>query len=80
MIDENVLNRSSKGLVPGKWCLGEGKTRSLESSTAEHEELCPTWGNINNVNPGSRGISLAALLTKLVVEGRFTTSHCKEHW
>ncbi|PRQ51909.1 putative glucuronosyltransferase [Rosa chinensis] len=80
-IDGSVLNRSPKGLVPGEWCLGEGKSmRVLENSTADHEELCATWGNINNVNPGSRGINLAALLTNLVVKGRFTTSHCQEHW
>ncbi|KAL6137277.1 hypothetical protein ACLB2K_062569 [Fragaria x ananassa] len=79
-IDESVLNRSSKGLVPGEWCLGEGRSMGLENSADDHEELCSTWGNINSVNPGSRGISLAALLTNLVVEGRFTTSHCQEHW
>nr|XP_011467547.1 PREDICTED: xylosyltransferase 1-like [Fragaria vesca subsp. vesca] len=79
-IDESVLNRSSKGLVPGEWCLGEGRSMGLENSADDHEELCSTWVNINSVNPGSRGISLAALLTNLIVEGRFTTSHCQEHW
>ncbi|ONI14998.1 hypothetical protein PRUPE_3G020200 [Prunus persica] len=77
-IDENVLNRSSKGLVPGEWCPDLGISKSLENSTAQ-EELCPAWDNINSVKPGPRGISLRELLPKLAVEGRFTTSHCQEH-
>lgn len=76
-IDENVLNRTSKGLVPGEWCPDLGRSKNLETSTAK-KELCPTWGNINHVKPSPRGIRLRELLPKLAVEGRFTTSHCQE--
>ncbi|CAN6571165.1 unnamed protein product [Malus baccata var. baccata] len=78
-IDESVLNRTSKGLVPGEWCPGIGRSKSLENSTPDKEELCPSWGNINHVTPGPRGVILREFLAKLAVEGRFTTGHCQEH-
>ncbi|XP_050104504.1 beta-glucuronosyltransferase GlcAT14C-like [Malus sylvestris] len=77
-IDESVLNRTSGGLVPGEWCPGIGRSKSLENSAAGQEELCPSWGNINHVTPGPRGVSLREFLPKLAVEGRFTISHCQE--
>lgn len=76
MIDENVLNREPNGLVPGKWCLDQGMNKSSEASKPPGEDLCSTWGNINDVKPGSYGIKLAFLLSKIASEEKLTTSQC----
>ncbi|KAL9402987.1 hypothetical protein Peur_006836 [Populus x canadensis] len=76
MIDENVLNREPNGLVPGKWCLDQGQNKSSEASKPPGEDLCSTWGNINDVKPGSYGIKLAFLLSKIASEEKLTTSQC----
>lgn len=76
MIDENVLNREPNGLVPGKWCLDQGLNKSSEASKPPGEDLCSTWGNINDVKPGSYGIKLAFLLSKIAGEEKLTTSQC----
>ncbi|KAM7480694.1 hypothetical protein LguiA_028907 [Lonicera macranthoides] len=80
-LDKNVLNRPTKGVVPGKWCLGQPMnmtSRDLTSSKADREEgLCSTWwGDINSVKPGSYGIKLGKFLNKIAGEKRRITSHC----
>ncbi|XP_031281320.1 beta-glucuronosyltransferase GlcAT14A-like [Pistacia vera] len=73
-IDQNVLNRSANGVVPGKWCSsGPGKNNT------NLEEVCSTWGsnvNIDAVKPRSHGMKLRALLSKLATNGSIGTSQC----
>ncbi|KAJ4826384.1 hypothetical protein Tsubulata_026126 [Turnera subulata] len=77
MIDENVLNRRPDGVVPGEWCLGQGRNKSAESLKTE-EGLCSTsWGNnIDSVKPGSYGINFGVLLDKITTEGRQEPGQC----
>lgn len=42
------------------------------------EDLCYTWADIDTVKPGSKGIKLASLLTKLVEESRHNPSQCHQ--
>ncbi|KAL5825514.1 hypothetical protein ACOSQ3_021577 [Xanthoceras sorbifolium] len=78
-IDENILNRTANRFVPGKWCLGGGMlNKSIDESSKVEEELCSTKGNIDAVKPSSYGIKLRVLLSKLVEDGRVTTSQCQQ--
>lgn len=77
-IDENVLNRSANGIVPGKWCSSNGKNQSVESLQNE-EELCSSWGNnIDVVKPAVYGMKLRVLLSELVGDGMGRISQCQE--
>lgn len=78
MLDESILNRRPNGLAPGKWCSGQSMNKSTESSKADQEDLCSAWGNIDDVKPGSYGIKLGMLLSKLATEGRLRTSQCHQ--
>ncbi|XP_021297061.1 beta-glucuronosyltransferase GlcAT14A-like [Herrania umbratica] len=71
-IDEDVLNRLPHKIVPGSWSICQGRNDSM---TGE-QELCSTWGDIDAVKPGPKGIKLAALLSKLAAERRLTPSQC----
>lgn len=78
-IDENVLNRTANGIVPGKWCLGQGMlNKSMDESSKDKEELCSTKGNIDAVKPSSYGIKLRVLLSKLIENGRVKTTQCQQ--
>ncbi|KAK2651843.1 hypothetical protein Ddye_011699 [Dipteronia dyeriana] len=78
-IDENVLNRTAEGIVPGKWCLGQGMlNKSMDESSKDNEELCSTKGNIDAVKPSSYGIKLRVLLSKLIENGRVKTTQCQQ--
>ncbi|KAK6267869.1 hypothetical protein QUC31_012029 [Theobroma cacao] len=70
-IDEDVLNRLPHKIVPGSWAICQGRNESMRG-----EELCSTWGDIDAVKPGPKGIKLAALLSKLVAERRLPPSQC----
>ncbi|KAK4839842.1 hypothetical protein QYF36_025372 [Acer negundo] len=79
-IDEKVLNRTANGIVPGKWCLGQGilLNKSMDESSKDKEELCSTKGNIDAVKPSSYGIKLRVLLSKLIENGRVETTQCQQ--
>ncbi|KAK0595701.1 hypothetical protein LWI29_009203 [Acer saccharum] len=78
-IDENILNRTANGIVPGKWCLGQGMlNKSMDESSKDKEELCSTKGNIDAVKPSSYGIKLRVLLSKLIKNGRVKTTQCQQ--
>ncbi|KAI7733279.1 hypothetical protein M8C21_033697 [Ambrosia artemisiifolia] len=55
-IDNNVLNRSANGVVPGKWCL-EQKQNATENIWK--------WGDINSVEASPRGVKLGLMLSRL---------------
>lgn len=57
-IDNNILNRSANGVVPGKWCL-------------EHKQNVTTQSgrDINSVEPSPRGVKLGLTLSRLASEG-----------
>ncbi|XP_022724192.1 beta-glucuronosyltransferase GlcAT14B-like [Durio zibethinus] len=66
-IDEDVLFRLPDKIVPGSW-----------SSCQGEEELCSTWGDIDAVKPGPKGIKLGVLLTKLAAERGVRPSQCHQ--
>ncbi|XVF47119.1 hypothetical protein PTKIN_Ptkin03bG0083500 [Pterospermum kingtungense] len=70
-IDKDVLFRRPDEIVPGSWSFCQDKNESTAG-----EELCSTWGDIDAVKPGPKGIKLAALLTKLAAERRLRPSQC----
>ncbi|KAJ7951992.1 Beta-glucuronosyltransferase [Quillaja saponaria] len=76
-IDDRILNRSSNGVIPGKWCSNQGMNKTVELSKIE-DEFCSPWGNINAVKPGPNGIKLRVLLSKLAHEGRHRPSICHQ--
>ncbi|PON53185.1 Glycosyl transferase [Parasponia andersonii] len=75
MIDEHVLNRPPNGFVSGEWCSSQGKNKSLENSEAG-EQLCQSWGSVDIVKPGSRGVDLKTLLSNLAAKERLRTCLC----
>ncbi|XP_012457180.1 beta-glucuronosyltransferase GlcAT14A [Gossypium raimondii] len=70
MIDEDVLHRMPDNFVPGSWSSCQGINQG--------EDLCYRWADIDTVKPGSKGIKLASLLTKLVEERRHNPSQCHQ--
>lgn len=70
-IDKDVLFRLPDKMVSGSWSFCQGKNGSIAG-----EELCSTWGDIDSLKPGPKGIKLAALLTKLAAERRLRPSQC----
>lgn len=70
-IDESLIKRPPGGFVPGEWCSSLGKNNKSLESTSEadnNEEFCGSWSNINSVKPGTQGIKLRILLSKLAAE------------
>ncbi|KAF5953175.1 hypothetical protein HYC85_011119 [Camellia sinensis] len=61
-LDKNVLNRPPNGVVPGKWCWNRATNASLESPMTRN---CSSWGDINSIKPGSYGLKLGILFSKL---------------
>ncbi|XP_015895732.3 beta-glucuronosyltransferase GlcAT14A isoform X1 [Ziziphus jujuba] len=79
-IDESVINRPPGGFVPGEWCSRHGKNnKSFENGTeADNEEFCGSWSNINSVKPGTQGIKLRILLSKLAADvGKKRSNQCQ---
>ncbi|XVF23206.1 hypothetical protein REPUB_Repub13aG0017000 [Reevesia pubescens] len=70
-IDEDVLYRLPDKIVPGSWSFCQGKNESMKGD----DKSC-SWGDIDTVKPGPKGIKLAALLTKLAAERRVKPSQC----
>ncbi|KAI3802802.1 hypothetical protein L1987_30945 [Smallanthus sonchifolius] len=54
-IDNNVLNRSANGVVPGKWCL------NVTDVTKDEWK----WGDINTVEASPRSVKLGLALSRL---------------
>ncbi|OUZ99202.1 Glycosyl transferase [Macleaya cordata] len=74
-LDEDILNRLPNGLVPGKWCLNTAVNRSIENSNSKLD-YCSSWGNINTVKPGARGVKLGDVLSKLAAGEGLRSSQC----
>lgn len=72
-IDKNILNRSVEGVVPGEWCLGR---RKMMNKTSGCKDFCSALGDINTVEPSSRGLKLGHILSKLAKEKKSTTDYC----
>lgn len=72
-VDESVINRPPNGFVSGEWCSSLGNNKSVD----ENSEICARWDNINTVKPGTRGINLRVLLSKLAANGRLRTNQCQ---
>ncbi|KAI3961661.1 hypothetical protein MKX01_021959 [Papaver californicum] len=69
-LDKYILNRPSNKLVPGKWCSDTVGNRSIGNSSSKTKSYnCSSWGSINIVQPGDRGIKLGEFLSKFVVAG-----------
>ncbi|XP_019448425.1 PREDICTED: beta-glucuronosyltransferase GlcAT14C-like [Lupinus angustifolius] len=66
-IDDLILNRTSNGLVQGKWC----------SNTEAEDELCIMSSNIDDVKPGLHGIKLKTMLDEIVKNKVYRTSQCQ---
>ncbi|KAL8252583.1 hypothetical protein R6Q59_036276 [Mikania micrantha] len=64
-IDNNVLNRSANGVVPGKWCL-EQKPNVTRNDDVVKDEW--KWGDINSVEASPRGVKLGLTLSRLASE------------
>lgn len=77
MIDQHILNRPPNGFLSGEWCSSQGKNKSLDNAETT-EKLCQSWGSIEIVKPGSRGIDLKTFLTKLAAKERVRSSLCSE--
>ncbi|KAJ3690020.1 hypothetical protein LUZ61_019184 [Rhynchospora tenuis] len=64
-IDEEILGRGPKRMVPGGWCLGEGRG-----------DPCTVWGGLDVIRPGPRAMKLAEYVAGLLSGERFHGSQC----
>ncbi|KAJ0579167.1 putative glycosyl transferase, family 14, beta-glucuronosyltransferase GlcAT14A/B/C [Helianthus annuus] len=60
-IDNNVLNRSVDGVVPGKWCLKQKQNVTINGEIEDKWK----WGDINSVEASPRGVKLGLTLSRL---------------
>ncbi|KAM0001217.1 putative glycosyl transferase, family 14, beta-glucuronosyltransferase GlcAT14A/B/C [Helianthus debilis subsp. tardiflorus] len=60
-IDNNVLNRSADGVVPGKWCLKQKQNVTINGEIEDKWK----WGDINSVEASPRGVKLGLTLSWL---------------
>ncbi|XP_052180897.1 beta-glucuronosyltransferase GlcAT14B-like [Diospyros lotus] len=75
-IDADVLRRAEDRVVPGKWCeFGPAKGMDARSLMCPADN-CTSWGDINSIRPGSSGLKLATLFSKLGKGGRLRANHC----
>ncbi|KAJ4774192.1 hypothetical protein LUZ62_015784 [Rhynchospora pubera] len=64
-IDEEILGRGHKRMVPGGWCLGEGRG-----------DPCTVWGGSDVIRPGLRAMKLAEYVAGLLSGERFHGTQC----
>ncbi|OAY77034.1 Beta-glucuronosyltransferase GlcAT14A, partial [Ananas comosus] len=63
-IDEDVLERPSSGVVPGKWCAGFADDQKTEDSN----DRCSSWSDIDTVERGPSGEKLENFVSELISE------------
>ncbi|KAJ3682444.1 hypothetical protein LUZ60_015017 [Juncus effusus] len=64
-IDEEILGRERRRIVPGGWCLGAGRP-----------DPCSVWGSPDLVRPGPRARRIAGLIAELLVPEKLYNSQC----
>lgn len=65
LIDQKVLNRSPRSVVPGGWCLGE-----------PGNSTCLTWGDAKILRPGTGSRRLEKAIVELLSNGTFRSRRC----
>jgi len=65
LIDQNLLGRSPRSVVPGGWCLGEPGNSS-----------CLTWGDAKILRPGTGAQRLEKAIVELLANGIFRSRQC----
>lgn len=65
LIDQKVLNRSPRSVVPGGWCLGE-----------PGNSTCLTWGDAKILRPGTGSRRLEKAIVELLLNGTFRSRRC----
>ncbi|KAI3841273.1 hypothetical protein MKW98_007754 [Papaver atlanticum] len=76
-LDKYILNRPSNKLVPGKWCSNTVDNGSVGNSSSKTKFYnCSSWGSINIVQPGDRGIKLGEFLSKFVAGEGLISGQC----
>ncbi|XP_076890422.1 beta-glucuronosyltransferase GlcAT14B-like [Bidens hawaiensis] len=60
-IDNNVLNQSANGVVPGKWCLAPKANATGNGETKDKQ----IWGDVNSVEASPQGVKLGLTLSRL---------------
>ncbi|KAL4190726.1 hypothetical protein AMTRI_Chr07g77120 [Amborella trichopoda] len=64
-IDREVLHRGEGKIVPGGWCIGEGK-----------EDPCSVWGDVQILKPGPGAKRLEGHLVKMFSNSTFRSNRC----
>ncbi|KAJ4969294.1 hypothetical protein NE237_015995 [Protea cynaroides] len=64
-IDKEVLNRGSRRIVPGGWCLGDSD-----------DDPCSVWGDANALWPGQGARRLEKRLVELLSKEAFHSHQC----
>ncbi|PWA33966.1 glycosyl transferase, family 14 [Artemisia annua] len=59
-IDNNILNRSANGVVPGKWSL-EHTTNNVTGNNGNKQREGRRWGDINSVKSVVDWFSIAVM-------------------
>ncbi|CAJ1967920.1 unnamed protein product [Sphenostylis stenocarpa] len=65
LIDQNLLGRSPRSVVPGGWCLGEAGNNT-----------CLTWGDAKILRPGTGSQRLEKAIVELLANGTFRSRQC----
>lgn len=65
LIDQKLLGRSPRSVVPGGWCLGE-----------PGNSTCLTWGDAKILRPGTGSRRLEKAIVKLLANGTFRSHQC----
>ncbi|KAK2400249.1 beta-glucuronosyltransferase GlcAT14A [Trifolium repens] len=65
LIDQKILGRSPRSVVPGGWCLGEPGNNT-----------CLTWGDASILRPGTGSQRLEKAIVELLSNGTFRSRQC----
>ncbi|KAG4983122.1 beta-glucuronosyltransferase GlcAT14A [Glycine soja] len=65
LIDQKLLGRSPRSIVPGGWCLGEPGNNT-----------CLTWGDAKILRPGTGSQRLEKAIVELLANGTFRSRQC----
>ncbi|XP_027366031.1 beta-glucuronosyltransferase GlcAT14A [Abrus precatorius] len=65
LIDQKILGRSPRSVVPGGWCLGE-----------PGNSTCLTWGDAKILRPGTGSQRLEKAIVELLSNGTFRSRQC----
>jgi len=65
LIDQNLLGRTPRSVVPGGWCLGEAGNNT-----------CLTWGDAKILRPGTGSQRLEKAIVEVLANGIFRSHQC----